>query len=433
MTDLNMTSILAGSLIGVQRRGLQKFFGAMGILPPVQIESYKRYEDLLFTSIQEVAEKSTEVAANEARAYYKGDDVTVSIDGTWLTQGYSSLHGVGTIVSVADPPKVLDYEILSRHCSECAGLLAIKKSDGELYSKLLEEHLKCGCEANYEGSSGGMEGAAMVKMFGRSILKHNLRYTTYIADGDTKNDISISQSKPYDDLAIERKQCVNHFSKRMKTRLLNIKKSYGRKRLADNKTIGGKDDGKIYKLQIYFGKAIRDNNNDLEKMKQAAWAAWFHMSSTDENPMHDLCNPDHCKLYLDFNYKHQSHSLPPAVCAAIKPAYDDLCSDECLRQALNGGTTNPNESFHRIIWSLCIIYNEGFIGLIPIYKSFGIAINNALLKMLKKIDHERIKEDQSFDPLLRLEQRRRNRFERLQKEVKLTQADPHKYGAGIAD
>ncbi|CAF3909436.1 unnamed protein product [Rotaria sp. Silwood1] len=85
MTDLNMTSILAGSLSGVQRRGLQKFFGAMGILPPVQIESYKRYEDLLFTSIQEVAEKSTEVAANEARMYYKGDDVTVSIDGTWLT------------------------------------------------------------------------------------------------------------------------------------------------------------------------------------------------------------------------------------------------------------------------------------------------------------------------------------------------------------
>jgi hypothetical protein len=161
MTDLNMSSILAGSLVGVQRRGLQKFFGAMGILPPVQIESYKRYEDLLFTSIHVVADESTEVAANETRTYYKGNDVTVSIDGTWLTQGYSSLHGVGTLISAADPPKVLDYEVLSRHCSECSGLLAIKKSDGELYSKLLEEHLKSGCEANYEGSSGGMEGAAV--------------------------------------------------------------------------------------------------------------------------------------------------------------------------------------------------------------------------------------------------------------------------------
>jgi hypothetical protein len=168
------------------------------------------------------------------------------------------------------------------------------------------------------------------------------------------------------------------------------------------------------------------------------------MVSTDENPMHDLCDSDHCKLYLDFNFKHESHSLPPAVCAAIKPAYDGLCSDKSLRQVQNGGTTNANESFHRIIWSLCskkkyhirkrieiatnlavIIYNEGFIGL--------ILINSALLKMLKKIDHERIKEDQSFDPLPCLAQRSRNRFERLQKEAEFTQADPHKYGAGIAD
>ena len=161
MTDLNMTSMIAGSLIGIQRRGLQKFFGAMGILPPVQIESYKRYEDLLLASIHETADKSKEIAADESRMYCKGDDITVTIDGTWLTQGYSSLHGVGTVVSTADPPKVLDYEVLSRHCSQCAGLLAVKKSDGELYAKLLEEHLKGDCEANYQGSSGGMEGAAV--------------------------------------------------------------------------------------------------------------------------------------------------------------------------------------------------------------------------------------------------------------------------------
>ena len=187
-------------------------------------------------------------------------------------------------------------------------------------------------------------------------------------------------------------------------------------------------------------------------MTQAAWAAWYHMASTDEQPMHDFCNPDHCKLYLDFDYKHHAHSLPPAVCAAIKPAYDELCCNDSLRQVLNGGTTNGNESFHRIIWSFCskkryhvrkrveastnlavIVYNEGYIGLIPIYKSLGIAVNAALLKMLKRIDHERVKEDQSFDPLLRVHQRRKNRLERIQKEANLVQQDPHKYGAGIAD
>lgn len=187
-------------------------------------------------------------------------------------------------------------------------------------------------------------------------------------------------------------------------------------------------------------------------MKQAAWATWFHLSSTDENRMHDLCDPAYCKLYLNFDYKHTLHSLPPAVCAAIKPAYNDLCRNESLCQVLNSGTTNANESLHRIIWSLCskkryhtrkriengtnlavIIYNEGYIGLIPIYKSLGITINSALLKMLRRIDHERVKEDKAFDPLLRLERRRRNRFDRLQKEAELIQNDPHKYGAGIAD
>jgi hypothetical protein len=156
-----MLCILAGSLVGLQRTGLQKFFGALGILPPVQIESYKRYEGLLFTAIQQAAGKSIEVAANEARLYHKGDDIGVSIDGTWLTQGFSSLHGVGTVMSVADPPKVLDFEVMTRHCSTCAGLIGIKQSDGELYAELLEKHLESGCESNYEGSSGGMEGAAV--------------------------------------------------------------------------------------------------------------------------------------------------------------------------------------------------------------------------------------------------------------------------------
>ena len=80
-----------------------------------------------------------------------------------------------------------------------------------------------------------------------------------------------------------------------------------------------------------------------------------------------------------------------------------------------------------------IIYNDGFIGLIPIYKSFGITLNAATIGTLKKIDRERVKEDRSFNPVLRLEQCRRNRFERLRNDAHLTKQDPHKYGAGIAD
>lgn len=50
---------------------------------------------------------------------------------------------------------------MTRHCSICDGLVGIKQSDGELYAELLEKQLESGCESNYEGSSGGMEGAAV--------------------------------------------------------------------------------------------------------------------------------------------------------------------------------------------------------------------------------------------------------------------------------
>ncbi len=52
MTDLSISSILTESLTDIQQQGLEKVFGATGILLPVQIESYKRYRDLLFTSSQ---------------------------------------------------------------------------------------------------------------------------------------------------------------------------------------------------------------------------------------------------------------------------------------------------------------------------------------------------------------------------------------------
>jgi len=106
----------------------------------------------------------------------------------------------------------------------------------------------------------------MVTMFGRSIQKHNLRYTAYIADGDTKNDISIANSKPYGDLVIERKQCINHFSKRMKTRLQTIKKKHGRTPLYDHKTIGGKG-----RLGIVFSHKIQDKNEFNVKFFHRRW------------------------------------------------------------------------------------------------------------------------------------------------------------------
>ncbi|GFX70541.1 uncharacterized protein TNCV_875151 [Trichonephila clavipes] len=42
-------------------------------------------------------------------------DIPVAVDGTWQKRGYSSMNGVVTVTSV-DTGKVIDTEILSKHC-----------------------------------------------------------------------------------------------------------------------------------------------------------------------------------------------------------------------------------------------------------------------------------------------------------------------------
>ena len=41
------------------------------------------------------------------------------------------------------------------------------------------------CHINHKGSSGSMEAACAIEIFGSSITKYNLHYSTYLGDGDT--------------------------------------------------------------------------------------------------------------------------------------------------------------------------------------------------------------------------------------------------------
>jgi hypothetical protein len=114
---------------------------------------------ILFVA-EEAAEQSSEAADHEGVT-----NIKVSIDGTWLTRrGHSSLHGVATVCSTADPSKVLDFECLSRHCTTCSGLLGIREPNPEMYQRLLAEHIESGCEENHSGSSSGMEAAGLRKL-----------------------------------------------------------------------------------------------------------------------------------------------------------------------------------------------------------------------------------------------------------------------------
>lgn len=127
------------------------------------------------------------------------------------------------------------------------------------------------CKVTYDGPSGGMESAGAVKILGRSVEKHQLMYTSYIGDGDSKAYISARDSQPYEK-AIEKHECVGHVQKQMGTTLRNIKKNEKGKKLADGLPLSGKGhltEKDIDSLQVYYGKAIRGNTDSLDNMRRA--------------------------------------------------------------------------------------------------------------------------------------------------------------------
>ena len=67
-----------------------------------------------------------------------------------------------------------------------------------------------------------MEVVSSANIFKRSIEKHNLRYVKYLGDGDSKSFPAIQNT--YDDIEVEKLECVGHVQKRVGSRLRNLKK-----------------------------------------------------------------------------------------------------------------------------------------------------------------------------------------------------------------
>ena len=84
---------------------------------PVARKNYDKLSYKLGIAIDKVAKNSMIQAAVEVKAC-KGTDIGVYFDGSWQKRGYCSMNGVGTAISVTTG-KVLDTEILSRHCKNC--------------------------------------------------------------------------------------------------------------------------------------------------------------------------------------------------------------------------------------------------------------------------------------------------------------------------
>jgi hypothetical protein len=173
-----------------------------------------------------------------------------------------------------------------------------------------------------------MDVAGALQVFQNS-LDRNVHYVKYLWDGDGNGFLKVVDSKPYgDEKTIQKLECVNHVKKRMGSRLRVLKKSYGKTKLEDGKTMGGKKrltNVQIDKQQEYYGLAIRRGGDDVNEMKRNVWAIFFHKLSTDDEPQHNLLallhlNPGagitkHKQIMLHTNIK---IAYPMTLCWQLK-------------------------------------------------------------------------------------------------------------------
>ena len=398
--SINRRSVFAMRCIGGSQAKLETFCGLMDLPRPVSKSSYTKIVETVQNACVSVQARSMSKAGEEEFTKAKeieGESVRnidVSVDGSWMTKGHTSNIGTTSLIGFASG-KVLDTLTKSKICKSCE--YWANKVNEEGYVKWKESHV---CTMTHSGSSGSMEADGAVEMFSRSVQNHKLRYTRYIGDGDTNSLKKVHDSNPYGtSCSIEKLECVGHVQKRMGTRLRKLKADNRGKKLADGKTLGGKGrltDVQIDQITTYYGNAIRANKHNLEGMRKAIWAIYFHKKSCDKDAVHNFCGEwcSYRKAEKEgelASYKHKNN-LPIAVMEVIRPIFKDLIDTSLLKKCLDGYTQNANESLNSNIWKLCPKNKNHGLRVAKIAVAIATSIYNdgaqAYAQMLEQLDLE---------------------------------------------
>ncbi|GFU92617.1 uncharacterized protein TNCV_4795451 [Trichonephila clavipes] len=291
-------------------------------------------------------------------------DITVSFDGSWQKRGYKSLYGIGVVIDLLTD-LVIDYEILSKYCTECTA--AVRDLSGDSPDFAIWYGYKSDCQINHTGSSSSMEMEATAILWQRSIKECNMCYTCILSDKDSKTFQHLMSLNIYGKGKPIKKRVMyqpylqapgNWFTQQServaKQRCLHWWQKVGSLKVTT-----------IVKLTNFYRKAIKGNCNDVEreKMESAIYATLYHCSSTDAKPKHNKC--PNGKLFwcffkraLSSGESPESHSvmktkLTEEVVAKILPVYQRLASNEILSRCTSGKSQNATESLHSVIWSHC--------------------------------------------------------------------------------
>ena len=424
--DVNLRSVIATTSAGGGLTTLRRICSDMNFTPPITENAYNRY----IRQVEETAivncKRSMVDAAHKLRTFMiNGEDdgrvvdVTVSVDAAWQKRyGYNSLLGMVFLISI-DTGQVLDYVVKSKSCHQC-------KSHKNSSLAWKQNHTSVCC-MNHEGSSGSMETAGAIEMFSRSMDLYNIRYTTYVGDGDSSAFGKVQEmlEKKYgDQYIIQKEDCIGHIQKRMGTALRKYKNNHRGTRLSDGKGVGGAGrltDAIVDRIQTYYGYAIRNNKGDVTAMRNAIWAIFQHVIRGPEketlHQQHAYCpisDDTWCKYQKDKKLGSNSYNdkkcLPFIFRGELKPIFDRLSSDDILLSCQRGLTQNQNEALNGVVWSRCpkrlycgahrftisvcdgiTQFNDGATGRYKLYKALNFDTFENSLKGLQRDQHTRVR------------------------------------------
>jgi len=384
------------------REGLATICEILDMPPPVAPNAWAAHDAELCKQHLVAVKEELDVNQQEVMQHCNDNGLTsatVSFDGTWAKQGFTSNHGVGFVIST-ETGKVLDYAVESKACNACN--IQQKKLSQEDFQEWQESHE---CPGGFEGSSPSMETACAKRIWENS-TEIGLQYRYMVSDGVSKaydevcevygvcedcqvynhmNKSSVEYkawkdspafkdyfSSHMEDDSVCRKviklDCVGHVQKRMGKALRTLQQQKGK--LPDGKPVGGKS-GRltktaVEKLQKYYGNAIRNNvkkgaltteqrNKAITEMKRQIKAGLYHSCALPDKERHQFC-PDNswCAFKNRANkFTNKRHHLDPVFVEFLEPTYARLTNDALLERCLPGNTQNPNECLNSLVWMRC--------------------------------------------------------------------------------
>ena len=103
------------------------------MLPPVTAASYKIHNECIAVASMEAAEANMQAASQNLHRKFGVQpsalkDVVVTCDGTWTKRGFTATYGMVVVIAWSTG-QILDFEILSKHCTLCANKLRTMDAD----------------------------------------------------------------------------------------------------------------------------------------------------------------------------------------------------------------------------------------------------------------------------------------------------------------